>query len=54
MSVFLDTNVLLYAASRGLEPRDHYKRPIARDLIDEGKFSYSGQVFAELYENVTR
>ena len=54
MSVFLDTNVLFYAASRGLESRDQHKRSIARELIGEGKFSYSGQVLAEFYANVTR
>jgi predicted nucleic acid-binding protein len=51
---FLDTNVIFYAASRGLSPRDSHKRPPARDLIGKGDFSLSAQVLAEFYDNVTR
>lgn len=55
MSVeFLDTNVLFYAASRGLGPHDRHKRPLARSLMTEGKFVLSGQVLAEFYDNITR
>lgn len=51
---FLDTNVIFYAASRGLAPRDWHKRSLARDLIGKGGFSLSAQVLAEFYDNVTR
>jgi predicted nucleic acid-binding protein len=51
---FVDTNVLFYAAARGLSPKDRPKRPLARDLLNEGKFAVSGQVLAEFYENITK
>ncbi len=54
MLSFVDTNVVFYAASRGLSPRDRPKRPLARDLLNEGQFAVSGQVLAEFYNNITR
>ena len=50
---FLDTNIVFYAASRGLSDSDRPKRPVARDLMASG-FALSGQVLAEFYFNVTR
>ena len=51
---FVDTNVVFYAASRGLSPKDRPKRPVARDLLKEGRFAISGQVLAEFYNNITK
>lgn len=50
---FLDTNVVFYAASRGLSELDRPKRAVARNLMADG-FVLSGQVLAEFYFNVTR
>ncbi len=47
---FLDTNILIYAASKD-DPR---KRRIASRLIDDGEFGISGQVLAEFYTTSTR
>ncbi len=47
---FLDTNILIYAASKD-DPR---KRKIASSLIDGGEFGISGQVLAEFYATSTR
>ena len=54
MISFVDTNVVFYAASRGLSPQDRPKRPLARDLLNEGQFALSGQVLAEFYNNITQ
>lgn len=53
MAGFLDTNIVFYAASRGLSQRDRPKRGIARNLVSDG-FILSGQVLAEFYFNITR
>jgi len=50
--VFVDTNVLVYAASRG--PADREKRLRANELIAETEFGISAQVLAEFYTTVTR
>lgn len=52
--LFLDTNVLLYAARTKLEGEDAQKRPIALDLIRDHDFITSGQVLAEFYHNVAK
>lgn len=52
--LFLDTNVLLYAARTKLEGIDALKRPIALDLIGNHDFSVSGQVLAEFYHNAVK
>ncbi len=49
---FVDTNVLLYAAS--LEPRDAAKQRVALDLLDEDDLAVSVQVFQEFYSQATR
>jgi predicted nucleic acid-binding protein len=54
MVEFVDTNVVFYAASRGLSPKDRPKRALARDLLNEGRFAVSGQILAEFYHNITR
>ncbi len=54
MVSFIDTNIVFYAASRGLSPTDRPKRPLARDLLSEGQFALSGQVLAEFYTNITK
>lgn len=51
---FFDTNVLLYAAMDQLHPDDAAKRPIAVDLINDGRFAISSQVMAEFYHNATK
>jgi predicted nucleic acid-binding protein len=51
---FVDTNVVFYAATRGLLPTDRPKRAIARDLLYAGRFAVSGQVLAEFYNNITK
>jgi len=52
--VFLDTNVLLYAARDELAPRDAGKRAIAIELLANHDFAISGQVLAEFYHNAVR
>ena len=50
--VFLDTNILIYAAQGGrVEPE---KREIARRIILQGRYGTSGQVLAEFYNVATR
>jgi predicted nucleic acid-binding protein len=49
---FLDTNILLYAASRS--PADRAKKKIATELIAEKQFGVSAQVLAEFYTVATR
>lgn len=53
MAAFVDTNVVFYAAARGLGERDRSKRGIARGLVTEDVI-LSGQVLAEFYFNITR
>lgn len=52
--VFLDTNVLLYAARTKLVGADALKRPIALGLISDGDFKTSGQILAEFYHNAVK
>lgn len=49
---FLDTNILLYAASRN--PVDLAKKRIAIDLMAEKQFGLSAQVLSEFYNVATR
>ena len=50
--VFLDTNILIYAAQGGQAAPQ--KRDIARTLILRGNYGTSAQVLAEFYNNATR
>ncbi len=52
MECFLDTNILLYAASRN--PADLAKKKIAIDLMAEAQFGLSAQVLQEFYTVATR
>lgn len=49
--LFLDTNILLYAASRSESEKD--KRDIARQLLMSDDVGISSQVLAEFYVNAT-
>jgi predicted nucleic acid-binding protein len=49
---FLDTNILLYAASRN--PADLTKKKIATDLMAKTQFTLSAQVLQEFYTVATR
>jgi predicted nucleic acid-binding protein len=49
---FLDTNILLYAASRN--PADLEKKKIAIDLMAEARFGLSAQVLQEFYTVATK
>lgn len=49
---FLDTNILLYAASRN--PAHRSKKTKAIELIGETQFALSAQVLQEFYVNATR
>jgi predicted nucleic acid-binding protein len=49
---FLDTNVLIYAASMKID--DPRKHAVARDLIAKTQFSLSGQVLTEFASNLTK
>ena len=49
---FVDTNVLIYAASPSAE--DAEKRRTAQDLLREGGLAVSVQVLQEFYSQVTR
>lgn len=49
---FLDTNILLYAASRNLT--DLAKKKIAVDLMSGKRFGLSAQVLSEFYNVATR
>lgn len=51
---FLDTNILLYAASRQALAADAGKHERALDLIGEGDFAVSAQVLQEFYANAIR
>jgi predicted nucleic acid-binding protein len=52
VDAFLDTNVLIYAASS--EPAEEAKRARAVDLIDAVSFGLSAQVLQEFYVTATR
>ena len=52
VAAFLDTNILIYAASR--LKTDARKRKLAAELIASAEFGTSGQVLAEFYVTVTR
>jgi predicted nucleic acid-binding protein len=52
IEVFLDTNILVYAASR--LKADAKKRKLAAELISTTEFGTSAQVLAEFYVTVTR
>ena len=49
---FIDTNVLVYAATR--DPESRGKRERALRLIEEQNFALSAQVLQEFYVTVTR
>ncbi len=50
--VFLDTNILLYAALGMDDSPDKWM--ISRQILLEGKFATSGQVLSEFYSNAIR
>ena len=52
MTVFLDTNILLYSISD--DPVDNKKRKIALELLDRDAIGLSIQVFQEFYVQATR
>ncbi len=52
MTVFLDTNVLIY--SIGLEPADAAKQRVANSLFEKGPVTLSIQVLQEFYAQATR
>ena len=49
---FLDTNILLYAASKN--PAHRSKKTRAIELIEEEQFALSAQVLQEFYVNATK
>ena len=49
---FVDTNVLLYAASRA--PEDAEKRDVALELLTEAELAVSVQVLQEFHHQATR
>jgi predicted nucleic acid-binding protein len=51
---FLDTNVLLYAASQQALPTDVGKHELALGVIGEGNFAISAQVLQEFYANAIK
>ncbi|MCL4674100.1 MAG: PIN domain-containing protein [Sphingomonadaceae bacterium] len=53
-SRFLDTNVLLYAASQSALPADEGKHELALSVVGEGDFAISAQVLQEFYTNAIR
>ncbi len=52
VEAFVDTNVLIYAASGAVEYPDKHKR--AWDIIGEGNYAISAQVLAEFYVNAIK
>ena len=52
LKFFLDTNILVYAASARAE--DDKKRLIALEVLSEGGYATSAQVHQEFYNTVTR
>jgi predicted nucleic acid-binding protein len=53
-SRFLDTNILLYAASEQALPADEGKHERALEIIGEGDFAISAQVLQEFYANAIK
>lgn len=53
-SSFLDTNVLLYAASRQERASDAGKHEVALNLVGGGDFAISAQVLQEFYANAVK
>ncbi len=53
-SRFLDTNILLYAASQQALPADEGKHEMALGVVAEGDFAISAQVLQEFYANAIR
>ncbi len=51
---FLDTNILLYAASEQALPADEGKHEIALGIIADGDFAISAQVLQEFYANAIK
>lgn len=51
---FLDTNILLYAASRQALPADEGKHEVALGVIGAGDFVISAQVLQEFYANAVK
>jgi predicted nucleic acid-binding protein len=49
VEAFVDTNILLYAASGKLRYPEKYR--LAWSIIGEGKYAISGQVLSEFYVN---
>jgi predicted nucleic acid-binding protein len=52
VEAFVDTNVLIYAASGAVEYPDKHKR--AWEIIGEGNYAISAQVLAEFYVNAIK
>lgn len=52
VEAFVDTNVLIYAASGAAEYPDKHKR--AWDIIGDGNYAISAQVLAEFYVNAVK
>lgn len=50
--VFLDTNILIYAAQGGRVAPE--KRDVARNIILQGRYGTSGQVLSEFFNVSTR
>ena len=51
---FLDTNILLYAASASTEPAERTKHERCWALVAPKTFGTSGQVLQEFYANATK
>jgi predicted nucleic acid-binding protein len=51
---FLDTNILLYAASEQVLPADDGKHEVALDVLSDGDFAISAQVLQEFYANAIK
>ena len=49
---FVDTNILIYAASGAFDEPAKYRR--AWEIIDNGTYAISGQVLAEFFVNVRK
>lgn len=53
-SRFLDTDILLYAASKQALPADEGKHELALKVVGEGDFAISAQVLQEFYANAIK
>lgn len=51
---FLDTNILLYAASQQTLPTDAGKHELALEVLAQGDFAVSAQVLQEFYANALK